>query len=144
MRHSNVLKSAHIDLTNALRLPVIALVFGFSFLHNLRADWSWKSDETAASLRAGQFVAKFVFHNNGKKPVTVTDLPFSCACTAYSFKVEPARGGGDGSVSVFLSADIKADTLLLVAFGSDETKPTPLTIHISRPERALPTTLRPR
>ena len=115
---------------------LFALIFSHLSLSNLQADWAWKSDRAAATLRDGQLVAEFAFHNGGNKPLSVTELLFTCSCMTFTFKATIAEAGGDGSIRIFLPPDTEDDSLVFVAFGSDEATPTPLSIHA--PKGAVP------
>jgi hypothetical protein len=99
---------------------------------NVRAEWSWAETEVTAVPSGEQMVATFTFHNKGNKPITITELKFSCSCTDYSFKATTADSKGTGVVRIFLSRSDMEETRELVAFGPQETVPTLLTIRIPK------------
>jgi hypothetical protein len=94
-----------------------------------QAGWTWTNTQATGEISHGVVLAAFQFDNHGAKPVTVLELKFSCSCTEFSFKAATAAPGRKGVLRLELPASLRGETLSFVAFGSEGTAPTLLTIQ---------------
>jgi hypothetical protein len=122
----------------ASKLATTAAFLWLTLTASLRADWAWKSDHATPTLSEDHLVAVFAFHNNGTKPVKVKELMFSCSCTEFTFTATAAEPGRDGELRILVSAAKKETALEFVAFGSEQTTPTQMTIDASTPVKLVP------
>lgn len=111
-------------------LPLVTIFFPLL----AHADWQWENDLTTATLVPHLYRAQFRFENDGKIPLTVSDVVFSCPCVVSHFQATSAKPGKTGVLTIFIERqddDEKAGRDLdLMVVGPSSTTSHEMTIRI--------------
>jgi hypothetical protein len=115
--------------------PALVTIFFPLVAH---ADWQWENDLATAAISPNQYRVSFRFENNGKLPVKVTDLTFSCPCIVYHFQSKPVAPGKSGILTIQIDRgddEQAGEDLDLIVRGTASTTSRQLTIRVPTPPR---------
>lgn len=94
----------------------VAFLILFAFIHPLRSQTLSTAitfEERVHNFgtileKNGKVSHTFVFHNNGKTPVTISEVQSGCGCIGRAVSKDPVKPGGKGKVTITFDPGYKS------------------------------------